>query len=174
MREKEDKIITLIFKLFTTMKKYFFLAALTSVALISCSDSEFVGDDSPTAFGEGNEAINFSLSLQNATRAGEFIGATAAEKLGGMFVVEGTKGTEQTNSPSTTVVFDNYLVGYTANSAGTKESNTNNWEYVGLQSGITGKLSGDTWTSLHSASTNAKSQTIKFWDYSTTQYDFYA
>ena len=154
-------------------KSYLILAAIASVALASCSNEEFVGENTPIGQNESG-VINFSFNLQNMTRAGEFTGATAAEKLGGMFVVEGTKGTEQENSPSTGVVFDNYLVGYTPNTAGTKEDNTHNWEYVGLQEGITGKLSGGTWTNLHEGATNAKSQTVKYWDYSTDQYDFIA
>lgn len=159
--------------------KYLFIAAIGVVTLASCADDVFVGDNSPNAVEEttaNDGAILFGLNLPNMTRAGEFVGATAAEKLGGMFVVEGTKGSEQAKSPSTTVVFDNYLVGYTANTAGTTESNTNNWEYVGLQSGITSplRMSADTWTSLHSGATDAKSQTVKYWDYSTSQYDFYA
>lgn len=155
------------------MKKYLFLAAALA-AMVSCSDNSFVGENGPNGpLGEDDGAIVFNSNTNAMTRAGEFVGATAAEKLGGMFVVEGTKGTEQTNSPSTTVVFDNYLVGYTFNSAATTESNTNNWEYVGLQSGITGRLNSTTWTKLHETGT-VKSQTVKYWDYSTTQYDFYA
>ena len=158
------------------MKKNLFIAAAALVALVSCSDESFVGNNSPTNPDEnGTEAIVFTSNAKGLTRA-DFIGATAAEKLGNMFVVEGTKGSEQSNSPSTTVVFDNYLVGYTANSAGKTESNTNNWEYVGLQSGITTplRMSSDTWNSLHSGDGRAKSQTVKYWDYSTSQYDFYA
>ena len=156
------------------MKKFYFFAALAATALAGCTNDEFVGDLSPDAAQEANGAIQFGLNVPNMTRAGELTGATAAEKLGGMFVVEGTKGSEQTNSPSTTVVFDNYLVGYDYNSAGTTESNTHNWEYVGKQSGITSRMTGDTWTALHNGTTDAKSQTIKYWDYSTTQYDFIA
>ena len=157
------------------MKKKLFFAAVALVALASCSDDTFVGDNSPNNVEQNEGAIiSFDFNVQNTTRAGEFVGATAAEKLGGMFVVEGTKGSEQENSPSTTVVFDNYLVGYTFNTAGTTESNTNNWEYVGLQSGIDGRMVSDTWNALHAGEGKAKSQTVKFWDYSTSQYDFYA
>lgn len=157
-----------------TMKKYFFFAA-AFVALASCSNDSFVGDNSPTMGGESGNggAIAFGLKMQNPTRAGEYIGATAAEKLGDMFVVEGTKGSEATNAPSSTVVFDNYLVGYTANTAGVTESNTHNWEYVGLQSGITSRMTADTWTALHPAG-SAQAQTVKYWDYSAAQYDFIA
>ena len=153
--------------------KYFIFAASALVALASCSNEEYVGDNSPTS-AQNDGSIQFSYNLPNATRAGEFIGATAAEKLGGMFVVEGTKGDEETNSPSTTVVFDNYLVGYTANTAGQTESNTHNWEYVGLEAGITGKLNSTTWSNLHNGATDAKVQSIKYWDYSVPQYDFIA
>lgn len=154
--------------------KYFFLAAFAAM-LANCANEEYVGDNSPDAALEqtGDGSIQFTYNLPNRTRAGEFVGATAAEKLGGMFVVEGTKGSEETNSPSTTVVFDNYLVGYTANTAGKTESNTHNWEYVGKQTGITGRMTADTWTALHGAGT-AQVQSIKYWDYSVPQYDFIA
>ncbi len=157
------------------MKKYIFLATALA-ALVSCSENEFVGDTTPTPGGEnGDGAINFALSMQNTTRAGELSGAAAAEKLGGMFVVEGTKGSEATDAPSSTIVFDNYLVGYTANTAGTTESNTHNWEYVGKQTGITSRMTSETWTALHPTGSGvATAQTVKYWDYSTSQYDFIA
>lgn len=154
------------------MKKYL-LIATALVALASCSDDTFVGENSPNTNDTYGGEIVFSSNMQKQTRAGEFVGATAAEKLGGMFVVEGTKGSEQTNSPSTDVVFDNYLVGYEYNSAGTTKSNTNNWEYVGLEKGITGKLSEDNWKALH-PSGKAQVQSIKYWDYTQDQYDFIA
>lgn len=162
------------------MKKQFFFAAM-AIALASCASDDFVGENnnSPNPENGNTNAIVFTSGVNATTRSGEFIGAAAAEKLGGMFVVEGTKGTEQSNSPSTTVVFDNYLVGYTANTAGKTESNTNNWEYVNKQTGITDRMTGvgtenSTWESLHSASTDAKVQSIKYWDYSAAQYDFIA
>ena len=167
----ETKTITT--KNMKIMKKYLFLAAALA-AMVSCSDNSFVGENGPNGpLGEDDGAIVFNSSTNAMTRAGEFVGATAAEKLGGMFVVEGTKGTEAADAPSSNVVFDNYLVGYQYNSAGTKESNTNNWEYVGLQSGITGRMTSDTWNALHGTGA-AKSQTVKYWDYSTSQYDFIA
>lgn len=157
------------------MKKNLFFVALAALALASCSDDTFVGENSPNLGSEnGDGSIQFTYNIPNSTRAGEFVGATAAEKLGGMFVVEGTKGSEQTNSPSTSVVFDNYLVGYEYNSAGETKSNTNNWEYVGLEAGITGKLNSTTWGNLHNGATDAKVQSIKYWDYSVPQYDFIA
>lgn len=153
--------------------KYFFLAGFAAM-LASCANEEYVGDNSPDAALEqtGDGSIQFTYNLPNRTRAGEFVGATAAEKLGGMFVVEGTKGSEAEDAPSSTVVFDNYLVGYTANTAGKTESNTHNWEYVGKQTGIDGRMSAATWTALHP--TGAQEQSIKYWDYSVDQYDFIA
>lgn len=156
-----------------TMKKYLFFAAAITVMASCTSDTLVNGDSEYLVNGGDANQIVFSTSTAGQTR-GDLIGATAAEKLGGMFVVEGTKGSEAADAPSSTVVFDNYLVGYTANTAGTTESNTNNWEYVGLQAGITGRLSGTTWTALHNASTDAKAQSIKYWDYSQNQYDFIA
>ena len=155
--------------------KYFILAAIAGMTFASCSNDEFIGDNSPTLGQEGDGSIQFSYGIANTTRAGEFIGATAADMLGGMFVVEGTKGTEVSDAPSSTVVFDNYLVGYEYNSAGKTESNTNNWEYVGKQTGITidekTRMSAETWAALHSGVTT---QSIKYWDYSVPQYDFIA
>ena len=155
-------------------KNLFFLAALGAIALTSCTNDEFVGDNSPNAIQESTDgAIMFGLNVPNMTRSGEFVGATAAEKLGGMFVVEGTKGTTfPATSPTTDVVFDNYLVGYTANTAGATESNTHNWEYVGKQTGIDDRMTAATWTALHPS--GAQVQSIKYWDYSTVQYDFIA
>lgn len=156
------------------MKKKILFAALTAIMAVGCTSDEFVGDNSPNVVETADGAIHFGLNLPNMTRAGELTGATAAEKLGGMFVVEGTKGSEAADAPSSDVVFDNYLVGYGYNTAGTTESNTHNWEYVGKQTGITDRMTADTWDALHNAATNAKAQTIKYWDYSTTQYDFIA
>ena len=158
------------------MKKKFFFAAVALVALASCTSDDFVGENNNSPnLEKASDAIVFNSGTKATTRAGEYVGATAAEMLGGMFVVEGTKGSETASAPSTEVVFDNYLVGYDYNSAGKTESNTNNWEYVGKQTGITGRLSSTTWNALHpSAQTSVTSQSIKYWDYSKDQYDFIA
>ena len=157
------------------MKKKFFFAAMALVALASCTSDDFVGENnnSPNPENGNTNAIVFTSGVNATTRAGELIGATAAGKLGGMFVVEGTKGSEDTDAPSSDVVFDNYLVGYTANTAGQTESNTNNWEYVNKQTGIADRMTAATWTALHGSGT-AQAQTVKYWDYSAAQYDFIA
>ncbi|MBQ4392197.1 MAG: hypothetical protein II826_03685 [Prevotella sp.] len=149
------------------MKKYFFLAALAATALASCTNDEFVGDVSPTNPQETEDnAIHFGLNLQNVTRA-DIGGDAAATLLGNHFYVTGTKGTEATDSPSPDIVFDNYLVHYGMNTAGKTESNTANWEYVGVTPGTAPYAD---YVKLSSLNT----QTIKFWDYSVDQYDFLA
>ena len=147
--------------------KYFFLAALATFTFASCADSEFIGENSPNevaAYGDGS--IRFGYDLKGTTR-GDIYGKSAAELLGNNFYVMGTKGTEPANSPTTTVVFDNYLVHYGINTAGTTESNTANWEYVGVTPG-TGDYADYVKLGTYG------SQAIKYWDYSEPQYDFLA
>lgn len=146
------------------MKKYLFIATAL-VALASCTSDDFVGENNP-AEESANGAIAFGFDLQNITR-GEIAGNAAAELLGNNFYVTGTKGTEAATSPSPTLVFDNYLVHYGVNTAGTTTSNTANWEYVGVTPGISPY---EKYVKLSSLNT----QTIKFWDYSAPQYDFLA
>ena len=140
------------------MKKNLFLAALAIVALASCTDSEFVGDNSPDNNPTANEnAIVFNSGAKTVTRA-DHVGADAADLLGGKFIVEGFKG----NGSTMDVVFNNYYVNWTANTAGKTESNTSDWEYVGTAAAAPSTLpSGAT-------------QSIKYWDYNTSQYDFAA
>lgn len=153
------------------MKKTYLLAAYAAVlAITACTDNEYI-NDTANPQGKANQ-INFAMKTPALTR-GDIVGASAAELLGGNFIVMGTKGTEATDAPTPTVVFDNYLVTYTENSAGKTDSNTHNWEYVGQEAGTT-LVPAATWNALHAEDGNAKSQTIKFWDYSTNQYDFIA
>ena len=139
------------------MKKYLFFAAAL-VALASCSDDNFVGNNGPTLGGENGNggAIVFNSGTNGITRANHE-GADAATLLNNNFVFAGTKGT----SPSA-FVFDQYNMNYVENTAHTTESNSSNWEYVSYDPASTTTLPDD-----------AK-QTIKYWDYSTTQYDFAA
>lgn len=147
--------------------KYFILAAVAGMTLASCSSDEFVGDlsPSPSQVTNDTEAINFGFDLTNMTRS-DIYGNAAATLLGNHFYVTGTKGTEPESSPTTNLVFDNYLVRYTANTAGTTESNTANWEYVGVTPGTS---PDDNYVKLGSYT----AQTIKYWDYSQAQYDFF-
>lgn len=147
------------------MKKNLFFVALAAVALASCSDDTFVGENSPNlGSANGDGGIHFGFDMQNATRA-DIYGNAAATLLGNNFYVVGTKGTESATYPTNDVVFNNYVVNYKTNSAGTTASNTANWEYVG-ESPLTD------YSKLSPAAVTT--QTIKFWDYSAAQYDFFA
>ena len=147
------------------MKKFYYLfAAAVSVALASCTNEALV-EQGPGTQEEINTAINFGFDFQKYTRGGDIAGTAAADLLGSNFYVAGTKGTEGTKNPTENVVFNNYLVRYGINTAGTTESNTANWEYVGVTSDASH-------VKLSPAAVTA--QTIKYWDYSTEQYDFLA
>lgn len=148
------------------MKKLFILAAAITV-MASCADEKFLGEDPGTQPENGTEgAIMFGLNVPATTRA-DIYGQSAAELLGNNFYVTGTKGTEAATSPSPTLVFDNYLVHYGINTAGTTTSNTANWEYVGVTPGTSPYENYDKLSALNS-------QTIKYWDYNADQYDFLA
>lgn len=137
------------------MKKNTFIAAsVAALAFTACTENEYIGEvnDPQGKFAE----ITFTSKSGAVTRA-EKTGAEAATLLGKNFVVGGWKGASSITA--TGKVFDHYNVSWTANTAGTTESNSNDWEYVGV---TTNALSA------------ATSQTIKYWDYSQKQYDFMA
>ena len=140
--------------------KYLFIAAIGVVTLASCADDVFLGDNSPNVVEQEatntEGMINFGSNFKAITRA-DHVGADAASMLNNRFIVGGFKGG---STAATGLVFDNYAVQWTQNTAGTTESNTSDWEYVGV-------------TPL-SPNTTATSQTIKYWDYSQTLYDFVA
>lgn len=142
------------------MKKYL-LFATAFVALASCSDDTFVGENSsPNSVETGTQAIVFNSGAKAITRADK-TGADAAALLGNKFYVTGVKGDGTGTGQSD--VFKTYSVEWVTNTAGKTASNTSDWEYVGK---------------THNFSTaytpNISSQTIKYWDYSTTAYDFCA
>ena len=152
----ETKTITT--KNMKIMKKYLYLAAALA-AMVSCSDNSFVGENGPNGpLGEDDGAIAFGGNFKAVTRADK-VGADAAALLGNKFYVTGVKG--DGTGIDQTPVFKTYSVEWGANTAGTKASNTADWEYVGK-------------THDFSASTSITSQTIKFWDYATTAYDYCA
>lgn len=140
------------------MKKYLFFAAAL-VAFASCSSDSLVGENNNSpdlnpVSASGEKAIVFNSGANAITRA-DYTGVDAANKLGRNFVVFGFKG----NGTTKTTVFDHYNVNWQDNTAHTTTSNTANWEYVAQ-------------TKHAHATTYA--QTIKYWDYATTQYDFIA
>lgn len=146
------------------MKKIYLLATALA-ALVSCSSDDFVGDASPTPGSEEvGEAILFDFDIQKTTRADQ-VGSDAATTLQNQFIVYGTKHTsaEAATATNDKVVFQNYVVEYTANSAGKTTSNTHNWEYVGITPYEEAKVKP-----------TVSSQGIKYWDYSAAQgYTFY-
>ena len=145
------------------MKKNLFFAAM-AIALASCASDDFVGENNNSPNVPTNDSqITFGLGVNRMTRAAIY-GSAAAELLNNNFYVTGTKGTEAETSPTPTLVFDNYLVHYGINTAGTTESNTANWEYVGVTP------DGSNYDKLSALN----SQTIKYWDYNADQYDFLA
>lgn len=142
------------------MNKYFFLS-IAALTLVSCGD-EFLGEGEGTGVKENlDNAIVFTSSSKGLTRADK-TGAEAGNLLKNFYVL-GTKGTEQTTSPTTTLVFDNYKVSWGANTAGTTADNTDDWKYVGV-----------TPAGLYAGAAAPTSQSVKYWDFSTSQYDFIA
>lgn len=136
------------------MKKYFIYAA-SALALAACSSDEYLGE-LPSQPQSESTAIMFGSNIGKMTRADK-VGAEAAALLGKKFTVEGSK----TVSDEQKEVFDDYLVKWAENTAGTTESNTSDWEYVGTAAVAPSSIAGNT-------------QTIKYWDYSASQYDFAA
>lgn len=137
------------------MHKQDFIIISLALCLLSCSSS---GQDDPFLPAPTPKSIAFGGNSGNwqdtTSRAGE--GETGLETLFKSFRVWGYKNYAATpNSPQ--VIMDGYRVNFTQSSAGTTESNTADWEYVGL--------------------THPKystTQTIKYWDYSASNYRFYA
>ena len=135
-----------------------FLYAASVLALASCSSDDFLGENS----GNGQNAlsaINFGGDAGKITRATSNTG-DYVKMLDGQFKIYGVKKTTDGNLKS---VFVNYSVWDAV--ANNTTSNTKGWEYVGAKGATnlgTGNISLD------------KDQTIKFWDYSASEYRFVA
>ena len=139
------------------MKKYFIFAA-SALALASCSSDDFLGEN-PGNLQNATSAINFGGEAGKITRATSNEG-TDPVKLDGQFKVYGVK---KGSNDKLVSVFPNYYVWDVEGKKTT--SNTDGWEYVGTKnaSGLgTGQITLD------------KDQTIKYWDYSATEYRFVA
>lgn len=139
------------------MKKYIFLA-VSALTFASCTSDDFLGDTSGSTPTSANSAIKFDGNAGKITRATANTG-TPAEMLDGQFRIYGVKKMGKTQIVS---VFNEYSVWDVANKT---TSNTDGWEYVGAN-GTTGLGKGK--ISL------TKDQTIKFWDYSASEYHFVA
>ena len=135
------------------MKKLFYLAAAITV-MASCTNETIVGDATNVAINREGTPISFNSKNAATTRA-DYDGGDAAALLNNNFVVEGVKGDGSTQE----VVFDHYNVNWVTGTAHTTTSNTADWEYV---------------AQLKHDHANISAQSIKYWDYATTQYDFIA
>ena len=150
-------------KNFTAMKKKLFFAVFALALFASCSDNDYVGDQASLNAVTGNGAIAFSSNTPGITRATQE-DAAAATALGNKFIVWGEKNeSDGTAATPGNTVFQNYTVEYTASTAYTTLSNTNDWEYVGKTSYGT-KLTPNAPTP----------QTIKYWDNGASTYTFTA
>ena len=138
------------------MKKYLIFAA-SAFALASCSSDDFLGEN-PGNVQNATTAINFGGDAGKTTRANK-TGVDAANALQKHFVVYGDK----TNDTETQAVYDHYDVKWIGDEADKKtQTNQHGWEYVGYTPNKNSNLA-----------TDAK-QSIKYWDYSATEYNFAA
>lgn len=139
------------------MKKYIFLAA-SALTLASCSSDDFLGDSQGSTPTSANSAINFGGDAGKITRVTSNEG-TPQQMLDGQFLVYGVKKTNDQ-------IFHNVFVNYSVWDVTDKTTlNTKGWEYVGEQNATkhgTGQIS------------LKKAQTIKYWDYSASEYHFVA
>lgn len=154
------------------MKKNLFLAALAIVALASCSSDEYIGEVPKTSNTDG--AILFTSETPHITRTS----STDAAKLEYKFKVFGVKtltsGDQRVFATATTGVAP-YDVWFVDNSRNTTESNSSNWEYVGTTTGGPyGTINTDPDPDVDYRVTLSADQTIKYWDYSATSYNFQA
>lgn len=140
------------------MRKYYFLSAIAALAFASCtSDVTPEFPDTPNTDVVTNQPIAIGGRSNAFTRA-THVGSEAANLLNKTFVVEGAK---MAANDSRSEVFDDFLVKWVENTAGTTESNTSDWEYVDI-------------TAVAPSSIAGTKQAIKYWDYETKQYDFAA
>lgn len=138
------------------MKKYLIFAA-SALALASCSSDDFLGEN-PGNVQNATTAINFGGEAGKTTRANK-TGVDAANALQKHFVVYGAK----TNDAGTQAVYDHYDVKWIGDEADKKtQTNQHGWEYVGYTPNKNSNLATDA------------TQSIKYWDYSASEYNFAA
>lgn len=145
--------------------KYLFMAAIGALTLVSCADESFVGDQEALSQ-DSSGTISFSSDASSMTRAG---GAEAAEKLKYKFKVFGMKtvsAVDQRVFATAESGVTPYDVWYLANTSKSTTSNSSNWEYVGSNGGVYGTTSNQV--------TLGAEQTIKYWDFNATEYNFQA
>jgi len=137
--------------------KQILMLALFGTVLVGCSESDLVSDATNSELSQNEMAINFAGGANKMTRATSNTG-TVAEMLDGQFKIYGVKGASTTFND----VFKNYIL-WNATIATTSNPD-GDWEYVGTteqEYGSDGQKIG-------------QNQTIKYWDYSTSEYHFVA
>ena len=143
--------------------KFFFLAALTSVALVSCTSDEYLGENpAPASSHETQGAIAFGSGANALTRATQNTG-TVAQMLDGHFKIYGVK-----NTTGYTDVFQNYAVWNSTTKT------TSNPDGADADADDTHAMNGWEYVGDGSAKGGLATQTIKYWDYSATDYHFVA
>ena len=142
------------------------IAGIIGILLVGCSNEEYLGEVTPTtSLGQ----ITFNSSVPKLTRTD----AATAGKLGNNFVVWGTKTLANKEIQK---VFDNYQVNYVTNTAGTTTTNSADWEYINYMNvpdGVTTNAGVQAF-SVSDDNTNGGEQLIKYWDFSASQYNFFA
>ena len=149
------------------MKK-FVLFASAIIAFASCTSESYTGTEEAARLAAGDKPITFGFDVPLPTRA---TGSAAATLLGNQFIVYGEKSEDadgykydKAADDAHQLVFQNYVVNYTASTAYTTTSNIKDWEYVGLTQGY----------GTNVVPQAGETQTIKYWDYSATNYVFTA
>lgn len=144
----------------TTHIRYIALPILLTT-LAACSGDDIttpepqpVPTENPICIGHANE-----MPPQQATRATMGLEEKGVKnfRLWGYKTMSATTQTPYNYSDPQNVM-DRYIVKWQANTAGTTESNTADWEYVGISN-----------TDLSNGT-----QTVKYWDFSATSYRFFA
>lgn len=144
-----------------TMQKYLHILSFM-LLLAACSSDDYVGDVNPT-----EHPITLGGNGGMVTRAGGVGLETYLPNDNKNILFYGIKNTATSGSPQWQDVFQNYVLQWQTNTAGTSTSNSSDWEYVGLTS--VGPY--NTSTGNYDLPTT---QTIKYWDYSASAYNFFA
>lgn len=150
-------------------KNYFIFAA--AIALASCSVDEYVGENPEFTQTTKENIIGFGGGTGSMSRTTSNTGTTE-EMLDKQFKVYGWKTVK--GDPSTQLVFNNYWVWYSetatpSNPDAALSASKKSWEYVG-NSGTQMPFKDTD----GSNKTLGNTQTIKYWDYSATDYRFVA
>ncbi len=131
----------------------FVLTAAAAMMLAGCANDDNVTTQGGTSAALSDATIGFNLTIPGQTRA-TLSGKDAADKLNSEFVVFGIKNAVGETTAAQNA-FTNYKVTFKENSAGTTETNSRNWEYV-----------GQTPYAKTLVSPAVEKQSVKYWDYS--------